>query len=682
MKRFHSVRSYRVILAFSLSVSLAFAYEAKAQQEQMFESDSLSCPTLMPLMRAFSRAHVSDAPIDQALVDKTADQFIKRIDPSKNLLFEKDVNDVSAIVKDFLKNSARADCGKLHSVLDVLVKRSEAQLAYARQALGKEYKFNDKVEIIIDSKKRSFAKDQDDANDRLLKNIHFQISTYLLNDMKLEEAKQKLTHRYELNLKRIKEFDRGDLYDSMLNAFASALDPHSSYLGKEVLEDFKISMSLSLEGIGASLISEDGYTVIQELIPGGAAARSKLVEPKDKILSVGQGTKGPMDDVIDMDLRDVVKKIRGQSGSYVRLNILRQGKETSSFTITLKRSKVTLEDEAVQTSYREVKVGDKKLKLAHVVLPSFYGDNELKKRSCYHDMLEALKKVKKEQADGVVFDMSRNGGGRLEEAVRIAGLFIKEGNVVATKDSRKRIQRLPDDDKTVHFNGPLVILTSRLSASAAEIVAGALKDYRRGVIVGADYTYGKGSVQAVLELPGIPGAIKVTTGLFFIPGGNSTQHGGVEGDIVLPSILASEEIGERSLDNSLRPQSISPFVSAEANSLDPATAWQPVTAAEIEALKLASEKRVANDKKFAEIREELKELNENRGVINLAEFRKKSAERKKKDAKDEKKTSKQLAKERNEPQVNEAMQVLTDLIAIRKGWTRDGVRIGEVMVNN
>jgi carboxyl-terminal processing protease len=656
---------------------LLYLPRAYAQQESegMFETDGLSCQTLLPLMRAFARAHVSDSAIDASLIENTSDQFVKRIDPSKNLLFETDVKNFQDGVREFMKNSRIPDCTKLHGLLNTLVDRSKGQLDYARKALGKDYKFNDKVEIIIDAKKRNYAKNQVEANERLLKNIHFQISTYLLNDMKLDEAKSKLVHRYELNLKRINEFSRSDLYDALLNSFASALDPHSSYLGKEVLEDFQIAMSLSLEGIGASLISEDGYTVIQELIPGGAAARSKLLEPKDKILSVSykEGGKEEMKDVIDMDLRNVVKLIRGPSGSTVKLNILRQGKETSTFTISLKRSKVTLEDEAVQVTFQESKVGGNKVKLAHLILPSFYGDNELKKRSCYTDMVEALKKIEKEKVDGVMLDFSRNSGGRLEEAVRIAGLFFRLGNVVATKDSRKRIQKLADEDSRTQYSGPLVILTSRFSASAAEIVAGALKDYKRAVIVGADHTYGKGSVQAVLPLPSIAGAIKVTTGLFFLPGGKSTQHSGVDGDIVMPSILATDDIGEKGLDNSLKPQAISAFLSPEVNDPSDKNAWQAVTSAEIESLRVASEKRVKSNKKFDEVLKELAELNENKGVVNLAEFRKKSSERKGKDAKDEKKTSKQLVKERSEPQVNEAMSILSDLIAIRKGWNRDSI---------
>src|SRR3989344_303269 len=489
----------------------------------MFESDGLSCHTLMPLMRAFARAHVSDATIDSGLIDNTADQFVKRIDPSKNLLFESDVKNFENVVRDFMKSSRLPDCTKLHGLLEILVARSQGQLEFAKRSLGKDYKFYDKVEIVIDAKKRNFDKTQDEANERLMKNLHFQVSTYLLNDMKVDEAKTKLSHRYELNLKRIKEFAKADLYDALLNSFASALDPHSSYLSKEVLEDFQIAMSLSLEGIGASLTSEDGYTVIQELIPGGAAAKSKQLEAKDKILSVsakGENGKEEMRDVIDMDLRDVVKLIRGPSGTQVKLSILRQGKETSSFTVSLKRSKVTLEDEATQVTFNNVKIGDKKEKLAHLVLPSFYGDNELKKRSCYTDMVKALEKIEKEKADGVVLDFSRNGGGRLEEAVKIAGLFFRQGNVGATKDLRKRVQKLADDDSRTQYSGPLIILTSRLSASAAEIVAGALKDYKRAVIVGADHTYGKGSGQAALPLPSIPGAIQVTTGLFFIPGGH------------------------------------------------------------------------------------------------------------------------------------------------------------------
>ena len=415
----------------------------------------------------------------------------------------------------------------------MLARQSSVQLKMAQKILGNDYKFNENVKIITETDKIKRSKNLNEMRSRLEKYIHFQISNYLLNESNLKEAKKKLIKRYKRNLKRVKELDEQDIYDLVLNAFAVTLDPHSMYLSQESLEEFHIAMSLSLEGIGASLTSKDGYTIIHKLILGGAAALSKKLKPKDKILFVGQGKKGPMEDIVDMGLQDVVKKIRGKAGSIVRLSILRHGKENKSFVVHLKRAKVKLESLAAKVKFRKIKVGKEKIKIAHVLLPSFYGDSN--KRSSYADLKKILEKVKKEKAAGVVLDFSSNGGGHLEEAVKIAGLFVKEGNVVTTKDVQKNIRRLKDRDKRIQYAGPLVILISRVSASASEIVAGALKDYKRAVIVGDSHTYGKGSVQALRPLPGIPGAIKVTTGLFFIPSGYSTQHIGVSSDVVLPS---------------------------------------------------------------------------------------------------------------------------------------------------
>ena len=633
--------------------------------------EKLQCSTIVHLMQAIARNHISINRLDKLLVGRVSKQLVKRLDPSKNLLLDNDATKIRGIVSRFLQKKRTPNCTELLTIPSILRKRSKGQLAYARKQLTEKYKFNENVTFVTSSKKRKRSKSVSQSHKRLMKHLHFQISNYLLNDMKMPEARKKLVHRYELNLKRVSEFDESDLYDSILNAFANSLDPHSTYLNKEFYEDFQIAMRLSLEGIGASLTSEDGYTVIQELIPGGSAEKSKMLESKDKILSVGQEKSGLMEDVVDMDLRDVVKLIRGKSGSAVRLGILRQGKEASSFTVTLIRSKVVLQDDAAKVTFLDVKTkSGKKFKLAHLVLPSFYGDPELKKRSSYRDMEKAIEKVNKENADGLLLDFARNGGGRLEEAVKIAGLFIKEGNIVATKDTRRQVQKLFDDNPAVQFKGPMVILTSRLSASASEIVAGALKDYHRAVIVGGDYTYGKGSVQAILPLRSIMSAIKITTGLFFIPGGKSTQHTGVLADIRVPSLLSTDDLGEKHLDYSLPPQSITPFLSPETNGVSASTPsgllWQPVTKAEIRVLKIKSKKRVAKSKKFKEIIDELKEVENNDGIVYLAKLRKESKERKKKKDKDKKKKSaKERLKEIDAPQVAEAMNVLRDLVEIR-----------------
>ncbi|NUM89560.1 MAG: carboxy terminal-processing peptidase, partial [Bdellovibrionales bacterium] len=587
------------------------------------------------------------------------------IDPGKNFLWQSDVSSLEPKIRAFLKQEGRFECAVVEGVKDLLVKRTKEQLEYARTVLNSDsFQLDESVEIQLDPEKRTWIQDADDARKRQFAHIQFQVSNYLLTDLKLPEARKQLIHRYELNLKRVEELSKSDMYSYVVNAFASALDPHSDYLSPEDTEDFRIDMSLSLEGIGASLSSDDGFTVIQELIPGGAAARSKLLEPKDKIIAVGQGEAGALENVIDMNLRDVVRKIRGKAGSKVRIRILREKPESQRFDVTLVRSKVKLEDKAANVEYSTRTVGGKRLTLARLELPAFYGDPTRRERSSYRDVANAIQEIKKRKADGIVLDLSQNGGGLLEEAVRIVGLFINKGNVVATKDARKEVQALDDDDPLVQWEGPLVVLTSRLSASASEIVAGALQDYKRAVLVGSDHTYGKGSVQAVLPLQNDLGILKVTTGLFYIPGGRSTQHRGVASDVVIPSIFAAEDVGEKYLDHSLNPDAIPAFLSPEANSTG---SWAPVTETEVERLRQQSKVRVTASKEFQEIEKELKELNERRGPMKLSELRKKDQEQKAKDKKKGKKEKppKELAKERHAPHRTEAFQVLADLIQLR-----------------
>ncbi len=625
------------------------------------EAPAIRCQMIPILSKALLRAHVSGRSQDKSLNEKAAEQMIKHVDPSKTILFQSDVDDYKQKITDFFQNLDHPDCTGMQSIKPVLINRAKAELAYAKEVLGSKYKLDENAEIILDAEKRSYVANENEAKQRELAQIHFQISNYMLTDLKLPDAKKQLVHRYELVVKRMEQLKVSDLYDYAVNSFAGALDPHSNYLSPEATEDFRIQMGLSLEGIGASLGSDDGFTVIQELIPGGAAARSKQLQPKDKIIAVGQGTSGPMDNVIDEDLRDVVQKIRGKAGTTVRLTIMRAQPKIHRFKVSLKRSKVQLEDQAAQMEYYDRKVGNKTLHLARLELPGFYGDGGPghESRSCYRDVAKALAEVKKKKVDGLILDLSQNGGGLLDEAVKIAGLFIGTGNIVATRDSHHDVQALADEDPTVQYDGPLVVLTSRLSASASEIVAGALQDYHRALIVGGDQTYGKGSVQAVLPLEGDFGILKVTTGLFFIPGGNSTQHRGVISDVSFPNLFSSDDLGEKFLDNSLPPESIPPFVSPSAGA---GTLWHVVTADEAKKLQALSKERVEKSTEFAEIRKELKQMEDHKGKVKLADLRKEDQEQLKKD---KKKAPKELVKERSRPQINEALNILADYVDLQ-----------------
>lgn len=648
-------RFFSLPLAFLLLSTFSLSTAARA------EEDGLNCSLIPTLTTYFLRYHVSIHSATDEVNTRTTEQMIKRIDPSKVVLLQGDVEAMKPKIRSVLKNMQnKIDCGPIDEIKTLLVNRTKEQLAYAKEAMGPNYKLDESVELQLEADKREYPKDLEESRKRQMIQMHFQISNYLMTDMKLPKAKEQLVHRYELNLKRMEELKSADLYQYLVNAFASALDPHSNYLSPEDTEDFRINMNLSLEGIGASLTPEDGYTVIAELIKGGAAEKSKLLQPKDKIIAVGQGKDSPMENVIDMDLKDVVRKIRGKAGTSVRLTILREKPDVQRFNVTLVRSKVELEDDAAKVEFQDKVVNGKKFRLAKIDLPSFYGGQRRGDRSCSRDMTIAVEKAVKGKADGILLDLSSNSGGLLDEAVKIGGLFINRGNIVATKDSTAEVQMLDDVDSRVQFDGPIVVLVSRLSASAAEIVAGALQDYKRAVIVGGDHTYGKGSVQAVLPLKPEYGVIKVTTGLFFIPGGNSTQWKGVASDVSFPNPFSTDDFGEKHLDYSLKPEAIPTFLSPEANE---AHLWTPVSKAEIDALKKLSAERVGKSKEFAEIVKDNKEIDERKGVIKLSDMRKKEGEQKKKN-KD--KAPKQIARERNKVQVDEAYNILADLVHLRK----------------
>ncbi|MGZ3743225.1 MAG: S41 family peptidase, partial [Pseudobdellovibrionaceae bacterium] len=516
----------RLALAGSFLFFTTFSY---AQSK-----DDLECRYMSAIEGGFLANHIHYANRDTELANHTIEQYIKRIDPSKVYLLSTDVEQIKSWMAGLFDKTKNKDCSFLEQTQKLLVQRTQERADFAKKFLGKDYKFDPKTEFTFDPDKKAFPKTTEEANDFLKKYIHFQIANYQATDMKMEEAKKNVIKNYDRAVKRLQEVKTTDLYSDYLDSFARALDPHSSFFSRDSLEDFEIQMRLSLEGIGATLSSQDGFTVVEQLVPGGAAAKSGVIEPQDKIIAVGQD-KGPMENVIDMDLKDVVKKIRGAKGTKVRLTILRKkGEGKQRLDVSLTREKVNLEDEAASIIYQDKEVNGKKKKIGIINFPSFYADSRRGGRSSAADLKKIIKEANEKKVEGLVLDLSNNGGGSLEDAVKIAGLFFQTGNVVkqSSRDASRGEQTLSDTDSTVDWAGPLVLLTSRISASASEIVAGTLQDYKRAVIVGGDHTFGKGSVQSVLPMPNNLGALKVTVGMFFVPGGNSTQHRGVEADVV------------------------------------------------------------------------------------------------------------------------------------------------------
>lgn len=633
----------------------------------------LKCAHLPQLFEFFLRHHYLHKTITDTLKTHTVEQFIKTSDPSKTLFLEEDIQWMRKELPNAFATMQAGQCPLLENVHERMLQRAKESEDFARTFLGPKYQFQENSTLILDPKKRNYPKTLDEKKEVLRKMIHFQVSSYLLTDVKLAEAKKLLIHRYELVTKRIRDGKVQDIFTNFTEAFALALDPHSSFLSPDNMEDFKIQMQLSLEGIGASLSSQDGFTVIEALIPGGQAEKTKLLKTKDKIVAVAQEGKGPVN-VIDMELREVVKLIRGKKGTKVRLTILRQGKKTETFEVEIVRDKIDIKEQAAKVTYETRKVGNKELKIGVIDLPSFYGSGSPSSRSSSNDLKTLLRQSKEKHVDGIALNLSKNGGGILDEAVTISGFFLKRGSIVSTKDTQTRVQILSDDDDATEYSGPLVVLTSRLSASASEILAGALKDYRRAVIVGGDHTFGKGTVQVLQELPLALGGMKVTTGMFFLPAGKSTQHVGVQAHIALPSVFSTDDIGESSLDYSLPSQEIPPFLSSDANSSFAGLHWQPIEDSTITELNRRSLERVSQDTKFKEILKNIEEARNNKDILNLAEVRKKTLSEKKKKKRNETDTELTKIDETDQAYKDESVQILLDLIT----RTSPGMHLTEV----
>ena len=639
-------------------------------------AENIKCSRLPLLMRSFLAHHYAIKDMNTEVNDHSVDQMIKRLDPSKTLFYESDVQSLKLVLQNAFASMQAGDCALLKPVYDLLVIRARENETMVKKILGSNYRIDENIELNIDIKKRPYVKTAAEKHELLKKVVQFQIENDLLSGIKLAEAKKQQIHRYELQTSRIMERNPEKLIEYAAESFAQSLDPHTNYLSPENLEDLKIHMQLSLEGIGALLSSDNGFTVIEELIPGGSAERSGLLKPKDKIIAVAQKRQRPVN-VIDMDLRDVVKMIRGKKGTQVILTILRQSDRTYRFNITLTRDKVYIKDQEAKIDYQTRTVSGKPYTFAVIDLPSFYGD-EKENKSSYEDVRKLITEARKRRVDGIVLDLSRNGGGLISEAVQIAGLFIGKGAVVATRDNSEKVTifvngpaevpqdghykiiSFPVDDRTV-YTGPLVVLTTRLSASASEIVAGALQDYRRAVIIGSDHTFGKGSVQTLSPLPRDLGGMKVTTGLYFLPGGKSTQKSGVSADIRLPGFFVLEDVGEVELEYPLPAQSINSFMDTSQNSRP---LWRPVERSMMSVLTARSQARIAKDAKFTEIIKNNKEAAAKKGVIRLVDLR----EEMKKDGGANKKETpaelKQKVRDQYAPLVNESINIISDMITL------------------
>ncbi len=637
-----------------------------AQARQPSQSNQLSCESLASIVLRLRTEHMAPPQGEEERTRRAADLMMRRLDFSRSLMTEAEAKDFEKqLQKSFQTLLNKNQCRDFNKLYQKIIQYHERAEAYTRKLLSDDQLQIDRtVELLSDAEKRPKPKTDAEREELLRKLLHFQLANYQVMGTDLAEAKKKLIHRYELNTKRAKELSEQDRYAIFLDCYALGFDPHSGYMSADDLIDFNISMNLALEGIGATLFWRDGYTSVEELSPGGPAARQGQLQPKDRILAVAQGEDGEPQDVVDMDLKDVVKLVRGPKGSKVRLTVLRQGAQTETLNIVITRDKIDLTEQAAQLTWHTVTPkkdagpnakDSKPIRVAVIKLPSFYGGSGFNTRRSERDMLNLLKEAVKQKADALVLDLSINGGGLLSSAVDISGLFLKEGAIVGVEGSGYR-QILEDDEEHIPYAGPMVLVTSKGSASASEILAGAMKDYHRAVIVGDERTFGKGTVQNVIPLPAGYGALKATSSVFFRPSGVSTQSAGVASDIVLPSYYSEEDEGESELPYALKPATTKPFMSDKVQGNRDTERFTPIDEATVARLNACAQKRVKASSAFAEIETELKKHRDNAGMLKISEI----LDNNKSDEDD--RASRMERLESLSPQVLEAINIAADLV--------------------
>lgn len=596
LKRFNFVKS-KLFLAFFLNVVSLHVY-------------AVDCRDVGNIIKMFLEGHLSIHKLDEQMSERTLKNYIKMWDPGKVYFLQSDIDEImknksnlSSMILD------RKDCKIIDEFFSTYMQRNEEYTKLIHTLIDSKHDFKKDEFISFDRKTEVFAKDKNELQERWRKRIKFQ-HMQLLNDVKNEaEIRSKLHKRYDLRLKHDKKLNSNDIYETFINSFSTALDPHSEYYTAAQLEEFNIHTRLYLEGIGALLRSEDGITTIHGLVPGGSAQKSGLVKTGDKIVAVAQENEKAPVDVIDMDLKDVVALVRGPRGSKVRLTIRRAQKD---FVVTLVREKVDLPDQAAKSRIYEVKPlsKDKKelknYKIGFIELPSFYRDFEARSarkkdfKSSARDVEQELIKLEKEKVDLVIVDIRSNGGGALDEAVDLSGLFLGEGPIVQQVRKSKNKPEVHSSERSAVYKGPLIVMINQQSASSSEIMAGAIKDYNRGLLVGGLHTFGKGTVQIIDKLDNKLGAIKVTISKFYTPSGASTQNKGVLSDINTPGVTDLYEIGERFYDYALEWDQVAPLKYKDFKMVAPYLAE----------LKGLSEIRLKNNPDFKKVFQAMKEYNE------------------------------------------------------------------------
>ena len=563
-------RSPRWLIA---SVLLVFALALAGSAQAPAGTSVLPPGTLGPtdMQRATARkvgrileeAHYSRASLDERMSEVVYHRYLEFLDGQRSYFLASDIEEFNAYGKQFGDMIRTGSIDPAYLIFARFQQRNRERLQHALALLKTEPDFTVNESFEFDRTHIPWPADAATMDELWRKRVKNDALSLMLAGKQWPDAAEVLRKRYERVLKRVDQVTSEDVFEGLMNSYARAFDPHSSYFSPRSSEEYRIQMSLNYEGIGASLQIVDDYVTIMNVLEGGPAAMAGTLTTNDRITGVGQGHDGAFTDVIGWRLDDVVQLIRGKAGTTVRLQVLPAGAAPGGAEKIMEfvRNKVTLEAQAAHKDVRSVARNGRTLKIGVITVPGFYQDiaaqnaGDENYRSTTHDVLKLLRDLKSENVDGLLVDLRGDGGGYLPEATALTGLFINHGPVVQLRDTAGRLEVLDDPEPAPAYDGPLAVLVDRLSASASEIFAGAIQDYHRGIILGQT-TFGKGTVQNLVPLDRwsqkpVNGQLTVTIGKFYRVTGESTQHRGVEPDVPLASPLDTKEVGESALESAL-----------------------------------------------------------------------------------------------------------------------------------
>jgi carboxyl-terminal processing protease len=616
----------------ALVASTIFAHAAA-------EPRSAESRTAILVSKLIEENHISHVRINEEISAKVFKRYLEMLDPRKLYFTQADVDALGQDKAHLGEQLKHGNVDFAYNTFDLFLKRVAERKALADTLIDAKHDFTVDEGMIVDAEKLPWAKNEDEIHERWRKQIKYDLLSLKLEDVADTEARTRVKKRYHINLENWSQMDDGEKLELYLTALTHCLDPHSSYMSPQTRDEFRISMELRLEGIGAALQQEDGYTVVKKVVPGGAAEKDGRLKVGDKIIGVDTKGNGEIVPVVEMKLNKVVRLIRGPRGTKVRLQIKtaehidpkdpskNRKSEVALYTLTRRTVELTSQEVKGQILQAGDRVKGARGRIGILNIPSFYRDfngassGEDDFKSTARDVQKVLEKFKREGGiDLLVVDLRNNGGGALSEAIEVSGLFIESGPIVQVKTPGGEKDIHPDTNPTVAYAGPLVVLTNRLSASASEIFAGVIKDYRRGIIVGDNSTHGKGTVQNVMPVgqsglaglfnPEDRGALKLTISQFYRVNGDSTQNLGVPSDIVLPSLLDHMDLGESSLENALKFDHIDP---AEYQP------WNRVNPQMVSLLQQRSQTRVTTEAEFQKLNKDIATFVErkNRKQISL-----------------------------------------------------------------